>query len=132
MVFQLLYESRAITPRGQIEDLDILREALERNAQLGVTGYLVRSPSHFAQLLEGEEGVVWELYAQIRRDKRHSDVKTLMTQNGPNRQFPDWSMGYAEIAMDPNESVSPQQWLRIIKTAAQDLGGGSPLSAPDP
>lgn len=100
MVFQLLYGSVSTYPFGHPTDLEILRSAWTENRLLGVTGYLLRAPSHFFQVLEGDAGVVRDLYRRIAGDPRHANVHILSTREIEARQFPDWAMGYAEIGTE--------------------------------
>ena len=49
------------------------------------------------QVLEGEESVVLGLYSRIKRDPRHRGVLTLLQGPVPDRQCPDWSMGFRDL-----------------------------------
>ena len=79
---------------AQRETANILAVARRRNAELGITGTLLRSKQRFAQLLEGEPEVVLEHYRRIARDPRHQDVRVVDRQIRPRRQFEGWSMAY--------------------------------------
>jgi hypothetical protein len=37
------------------------------------------------------------LYAKIGRDPRHRGLLILLQGSQPNRQFPDWSMGFRDL-----------------------------------
>lgn len=52
----------------------IVAVAQSRNADLNVTGALLFTGSHFAQILEGKAEAIGLLLASIRRDPRHRDI----------------------------------------------------------
>lgn len=94
---QLAYISNPIHNIGHISDLDILREAMERNQQCSITGFLTRGPKSFCQILEGPKASIERVFEGITGDNRHYDIRTLYTIQTITRIFPSWSMGYAEV-----------------------------------
>ncbi|MCA0845712.1 BLUF domain-containing protein [Salipiger thiooxidans] len=102
MITQLLYTSASRYPRGHPTDFQILAEALERNTQLGVTGYLLRDFASFCQVLEGPDASVDLLFSEIARDTRHDRVVVRMRRQVTERAFLGWSMGYASLS--PNDA----------------------------
>lgn len=64
------------------------------NPTVGITGALLYTGAHFAQIIEGDEAAISELIAAIVRDERHTNVT--IAARGPlaERRFPDWSMAY--------------------------------------
>jgi len=95
---RLFYVSRSrIDPEGQEQkQKHILELARKRNAALDVTGVLICSGDHFAQLLEGSHEVVEQLMTSIRADSRHEILREWHQQAADDsRWFPDWSMAYA-------------------------------------
>lgn len=97
MVFQLIYTSTSVHPRGHVSDLDILDTSQSVNRQLGLTGFLLRSPNRFIQILEGPQDSVAHIMSKIRKDDRHTILDELSRDGVPTRAFEEWSMGYAEI-----------------------------------
>jgi hypothetical protein len=94
---QIIYCSRQTLtgePGAGHEIREILDAAREANARRGVTGALLVKDGCFAQVLEGPAEVVEDLFGRIRVDPRHYDVVRLLTSVVPERQFPDWSMGF--------------------------------------
>lgn len=73
---------------------EIVATARVRNATLNVTGALVCTPRHFAQLLEGPISAVDELMHSVEEDSRHSEITILEVSPIVRRQLPDWSMAY--------------------------------------
>ncbi len=117
----LLYRSRA-RPGLLASDLnDIIETAEVRNRSLDVTGLLLYgqldavpgAPGEFVQWIEGDEGPVEALYAEISGDGRHFDIEVLA--RGPlgdlargarldlvgDRLFPSWSMGLVRLSELP-------------------------------
>jgi hypothetical protein len=92
MITALFYVSRTIVDSleraGGIDA--IVSAARARNAALDVTGALLFTGSHFAQLLEGPSAAVDELMNSIRADPRHRGVDVVL--NGPvrTRRFAAW------------------------------------------
>lgn len=97
MIFQLLYTSKSVHPRGHESDVDILRAALGRNAMRGITGYLLRDENGFCGVLEGSEPNVATAFSAIRRDRRHSAITQHMSRWVSQRSFADWTMSYATL-----------------------------------
>lgn len=92
----LLYVStRRLHPDGHAREIDdIVVIARSRNATLMVTGALVATPTHYAQMLEGTEGALAELMASIARDERHSDIRLVHLAPKPRRELAGWSLAY--------------------------------------
>lgn len=97
MLFELVYNSKAVPPEQPQEQLDlILLGACKRNLEKKITGVLVYHHGEFMQLLEGEEEAVMEVYDDfIVPDRRHIDVHLDWTVPIDERAFADWSMGFA-------------------------------------
>jgi hypothetical protein len=75
----------------------LLLKSRERNSQLGLTGMLLYYDGAFMQVLEGPEENVRTLYARIGQDPRHHRIIRLLEEYIPERNFPDWSMGYHRL-----------------------------------
>jgi hypothetical protein len=99
-MFQLVYASTATRAFTDGELFDMLGQFRERNTRLGITGLLLYKEGAFMQALEGDEATVCSLYDVIRGDERHRNVATLLAIPVPQRQFPDWSMGFRHLETD--------------------------------
>ncbi|MEZ2415875.1 BLUF domain-containing protein [Muriicola sp. E247] len=97
-IFQLTYRSRAAEGLTASKIMEIVGEAVTFNKQHDITGCLVFDQGFFIQLLEGEKGIVEQLYTQIKKDKRHFQFEILSKGSTSMRQFKSWDMGY--ISMD--------------------------------
>jgi len=101
---QLLYVSEARPGLIRADIAEILRVSRLFNARNDITGLLLFADSSFLQVLEGERAVVEELYARIRRDERHFNVTTILSEARAGRVFGDWRMGYDEPGEDSGEA----------------------------
>ncbi|WP_242140140.1 BLUF domain-containing protein [Sphingomonas sp. TREG-RG-20F-R18-01] len=72
----------------------IVAPAERRNASLGVTGALIATENHFAQLIEGPDAVIAALMQSIGRDPRHRDVFVVQDGGTDRRRFSEWSLAY--------------------------------------
>jgi len=73
---------------------EIVAAARSRNAALEITGALVCTRTHFAQLLEGPSDAVDGLMHTIENDSRHVEVAILDVTLVAQRKVPNWSMAY--------------------------------------
>jgi hypothetical protein len=96
-VTSLLYVSKSLVPAAaQADELqDIVEVARTQNERLSVTGALLYTEDHFAQILEGPAAAVADLMEQIARDPRHTDLKVIWTDAPDMRVFPEWSLAYS-------------------------------------
>lgn len=76
--------------------------AQKRNAELNVTGALMFTGTHFAQVLEGPQSAIEELMISISRDLRHSSILITDKSRITSRQFPTWQLAY----QGPSQFVS--------------------------
>jgi hypothetical protein len=88
-----LYVSQRIDPADS-DVMDIVTYSRGRNAVLEVTGALVATPHHFAQILEGPVEAVDTLMASIIRDPRHSTITIAPSEFRVHRDFPRWALAY--------------------------------------
>jgi uncharacterized protein YaaQ len=101
----IIYLSWATAPFTEKELRQLLTYSHHRNTQLAVTGILLYGNEQFLQVLEGEEEVVQEVYARIRRDARHSNVLTFANKAIGERTFTDWAMAFQLVSAQQLEKV---------------------------
>jgi hypothetical protein len=96
-VSSLLYVSKSLVPvAAQAGELHhIVGVARARNERLSVTGALLYTEEHFAQILEGPAAAVAELMEHIAADPRHTRLKVIWTDEPAGRSFADWSLAYS-------------------------------------
>ena len=119
-IYHLAYVSDAqLIDPSEAEQQELLEWQLKRildaahsnNSAAGVTGALLFSGQHFAQVLEGPQAAINERYRRISQDTRHNNVTPLLYEPAGERQFADWSMalcGAEEVENLPdNFQVKP-------------------------
>jgi hypothetical protein len=134
-LYSLLYLSRALV-RGDAADAavaEIVRVSRERNRRLDVTGALLFSGGHFAQILEGGKAGVDELMRSILRDPRHCAIAVVQQGEAAARRFPDWSLAYAgrstfvdrelEGALGAGPAAAPGRAGRILTMLTEFADG---------
>lgn len=72
----------------------VLTASQRNNAKVGVTGALMFNAGCFAQVLEGPQDAVEDVFERIQRDERHGDVSLLAFESIEARAFAGWSMGF--------------------------------------
>lgn len=92
---RLIYVSRKAPSLDLEGTIDLITHAAEKNARVGLTGFILFAPKFFLQVLEGDEGPVDETFGRIRDDPRHSDLEVLSESSVHGRSFAQWSMGFA-------------------------------------
>ena len=92
---RLIYVSR-VGKQVRLGDAEAIAESSAvTNERHGLTGFLLYTPEYFVQVLEGEAARVEATFARIERDERHTDVQRLRFEPIEQRQFAEWSMGFA-------------------------------------
>ena len=124
-VYSLCYVSRALVPADDARRIvaDIVSISRGRNAVLDVTGALLFSGAHFAQILEGPREGVKELMMSIERDTRHADVTIVREGRIEARAFASWSLAYA----GPSSFIDGSIRQAFTSRAAGDDAGASRL-----
>jgi hypothetical protein len=127
---ELAYCSRATFLLGKADIERLLLESRAFNAANHVTGVLVYKDLAFLQVIEGEEEVISSLYDRIRRDPRHTNVRTLFRRPLPSRHFANWTLAFSWIGDTSNGAdgiqdlrTSPDDWPVLLKRSFD-----SPLS----
>lgn len=101
---RLLYVSESCIYKSDEQEIvsKIVLHAQTKNAELSLTGALLFTGQHFAQIFEGPSESIQMLMASIYNDSRHRNVKVVNTTPIISRQFPDWQMAY----QGPSQFVS--------------------------
>ncbi|MFQ5623168.1 MAG: BLUF domain-containing protein [Paracoccaceae bacterium] len=69
------------------------RRYRERNAGLGITGFLLSEDTAFTSFMEGAEEVLFGLMEQIVSDSRHSSLTIRFEEAAQRRRFANWHYG---------------------------------------
>ncbi|MCK9514532.1 MAG: BLUF domain-containing protein [Ottowia sp.] len=114
MLVRLLYASRTVdAPERTVAQ--ILAAARDKNLRRGVTGVLVCGGPAFLHVLEGNRRAVSDLYGQIQRDPRHTEVELLSLQDIGERRFGAWALGVVNVAQ-----VNPSVLLKYSEVPELD------------
>jgi hypothetical protein len=117
MIARLLYTSCPVHHTGVSGDRDILDVARKKNAEHGITGFLLRSDTLFLQYIEGPDRKLGQLMTNIRRDPRHTDIVEYEIEHAAERQFPAWSMGYSFTVGEEQFALTVRRFGAVIPTA---------------
>ncbi len=91
---QVFYVSRSTPECGEREVGRILDISRRNNRRLDITGCLIGSGRHFAQVVEGRVSALAPLTERIAADSRHTDFRVLSTCAIERRGDAEWSMAY--------------------------------------
>lgn len=130
MLMHLIYASK---PFGY-DDLaltNILSVARANNSRDDITGSLICREDIYLQLLEGPSEAVMQTYSRIRRDDRHTEVTTLVSNPTASRLFPDWAMRH-DPARSLMWSVSEVRDGAVVRASQSDIIGVFERLARDP
>ena len=117
-----LIEGDAATRDAEISQ--ILETARKNNSQVNVTGALLFSTDHFAQVLEGPQQAVEAIFERIQHDSRHGDVTILESLTSEQRDFSEWSMAYVSpeaCALTPEVDAKLHGAMHKNSAAGQDV-----------
>lgn len=116
-MYFLTYMSRSCANISEAELQGILEQARVKNAEADVTGLLLLRSGTFFQLLEGRRHDVLATFTRIARDPRHRQIDVLFEfeEEGAQRFFPQWQMGYVD---DARASTGQAALLRSLHDIA--------------
>lgn len=94
---RLIYvsESRMIKDETESVLAKIVAGAETRNVELQVTGALLFTGAHFAQILEGPTASIAILLKALERDPRHANLRIVDQAPIRKRKFAEWQMAYS-------------------------------------
>jgi hypothetical protein len=120
---QIIYSSRSLlggtTAALATGISDILKVSRQHNARENVTGALFFNGRSFAQVLEGSPLAISNVYTNILKDNRHTDVCLLHHEYIPRRCFEGWAMAYVEGAGGRGFTITPG----LLQDVMQDSEG---------
>lgn len=117
-----IYASTASGTLDRRQLVELLHQARQRNAELGLTGCLLYLDGAFIQMLEGSEEALAPVMASIRRDERHHELRDIASGRTPTRLFRSWRMGFYDLAAQdlPADLGEVQSGRETIARLAQD------------
>jgi hypothetical protein len=96
----IVYMSTSVTLPDDDQLIEILTSARKNNLKHNVSGVLLYSEGVFIQVLEGNEADVDLIFAKIQADTRHKNIMPLIDAPIQQRDFADWTMGFATADAD--------------------------------
>ncbi|MEN0053723.1 MAG: BLUF domain-containing protein [Mucilaginibacter sp.] len=101
----IVYVSTAVRLLTELELLELLNVARDKNKKHNVTGMLLYCEGTFMQVIEGDEASVDLIYNAIERDVRHKNIIKLGNDKIDQRNFPDWSMAFASVNSETLQEI---------------------------
>lgn len=118
---RIVYVSQATRTMSNPELARIVERAQASNQAADLTGMLVGYKGWFLQVIEGPAQALAAIFQRIRADKRHGNIKVLVSEPAGARAFPEWRMAFS----DPQTLPEP---ARKHVFSLQDL---IPINSPD-
>ena len=88
---QVIYVSKPVGFNDQVLD-SIVVQSKKNNEKNQITGALICRSDLYLQYLEGPPNKIDAIYAKIKIDGRHTDVKLLEEAKSKRRLFSNWAM----------------------------------------
>ena len=105
---RITYISHFAYPLSSEEIARLGEVTLRNNARDNITGVLICSAGVFFQTIEGDDEKIDKLFEKIKRDRRHTDILCLRTENDVSeRQYPEWSMKTLNLDEDTDVLMYP-------------------------
>jgi hypothetical protein len=101
-LLQAIYVCAAEPSLHEHEITTLLKQARIANRKHDVSGMLLYVGGYFLQSFEGEPEMVDVVCNTLFRDKPRMRVKQIVRESIVERQFPEWTMGFATV--DPSEA----------------------------
>lgn len=120
---QIAYTSR-MSGKVKLADLSVMAaQASANNSKRGVSGTLLFSARHFAQVIEGPASAVVALWDLMQTDSRHSDIRLRVQRVVKGRQYPGWAMlfGVGDEEFRTGADASDQAWFDREDLTMADL-----------
>ena len=95
MEHTICYLSKQVEVLKDSELEDLFKYILEMNPTLNITGALLHNNDFFLQVLEGNKETIEELFAKIRKDKRHKNILMILNQKIENRIFQNYEANFS-------------------------------------
>lgn len=120
---RLIYASRWSDPtRMDTAEMvaDIVAASARNNRLRGVTGLLLFHRGWFLQVLEGPLEAVDDAFDRIRRDDRHTDIRTVADLPIAARAFGDWTMSAERLDQVASDELDQLGLSQDFDPAALD------------
>lgn len=96
---RLIYKSLALPETLEAKTIsNLVEKAAIHNKKTGITGLLLLSGDRFLQVLEGPVRFTNQLFVNIVKDTRHTDVELVCYEEITSACFHDWSMQLVNLS----------------------------------
>jgi len=120
-LFSISYVSSRIGDFDVKRIVDLAERAAAYNSVSEVTGFLCHVDGRFLQTLEGDYDEVNRIYhSRIVPARSHRDLRLIQLETHPDRRFPNWTMGFANIA--------PTDRALLLRYFPDGLTGPEPIN----
>jgi len=119
----IVYVSSATRLLSRAELLDLLEVCRRNNRRRGITGILLYRDGNFMQAIEGEESDLRDLMRTILRDPRHDGVIALLDEPAAEREFPEWTMAFRDLARPEYRDLPGFSDFLNAPLTADEFGG---------
>jgi hypothetical protein len=119
-----IYSSKATAQFEERELPQLLQVSRANNAAVGVTGMLLYIERNFFQVLEGDEAAVDAIFSRLSGDPRHGRVTRIIREPIFERDFPEWTMGYAMLGLAEVKQHVGENDFFTSATCLEELSAG--------
>lgn len=135
---RVFFVSRCRASTTELDVRQLFDSALRHNRERAITGVLMHTGGHFAQVMEGPAPAVLSTMAVIEADTRHEAVARLLQGRLQRRQFQRWTVHWQAapgaddlLAAVLQEPVVPRARAhRLLRTLfGEPPGAGAPDQA---
>lgn len=117
--FELSYKSDFNNGTSFKDIEDIVKNAIDKNSSLDITGCLIVYEKSFFQILEGPKKNVLDVFKSIEKDSRHKNIKLIGKGPKINRMFENWSLALISEKGNLNIRVNGDlKYINIKKLVA--------------
>lgn len=120
MIHRVIYRSEATEALNDAELRSLAMFSALKNKAANISGLLLHHDGQILQVLEGQPSAVKDLYARIKSDPRHINVRTLVDASCGAPIFEAWSMGYRPV----NSPGEIDIFFALTREALNDVTSG--------
>ena len=93
----VLYVSTSLLDPALAEQAvaQIVADSIARNRDRGITGAMIYTGTHFAQIIEGPSESIAALMRSLRADPRQTNIVVIEHVPLSKRRFSEWNMAYS-------------------------------------
>lgn len=97
MRYAISYVSTVNPALSDTEIQQALDFSKDWNNDNNITGILLYSQGNFFQVLEGDEGLLKDLFSRIKADERHYNIIPIFQKQVPNTKFDEYQVDFVSL-----------------------------------